>query len=90
VKDVTVGQVVRSIAGRDKGRFYVVMGFEGKRVLLVDGFNRKLERPKKKNILHIQLTNVVNPDIKDKLQKGDLVRDEEIYKFVKKLYEKEG
>lgn len=90
MRGVSIGQVVKSIAGRDKGRLYMVVGVEGRMLLLVDGFSRKLRRPKRKNILHVQLTNVVNLDIKNRLQRGGLVRDEEIHNFIKKLYEKEG
>ncbi len=88
--NVSIGQVVKSIAGRDKGRLYMVVGVEGKMLLLVDGFSRKLRKPKRKNVLHVQLTNVVDLDIRNRLQKGGLVRDEEIHSFIKKLYKKEG
>ena len=52
------GQLVRSKAGRDKGKHYLVLKVEGpNRVLLVDGRRRPLNRPKGKNIGHLQPYN---------------------------------
>lgn len=48
-----VGDVVCSKAGRDEGTFLVVVGIEGGYPLLCDGKQRPLERPKRKNPLHL-------------------------------------
>ena len=49
------GQLVRSLAGRDKGKHYLVLEkLDNKYVLLVDGRSRLVDRPKKKNIAHLQ------------------------------------
>ena len=50
------GTVVKSIAGRDAGRFLVVVNCEADRILVADGKVRKLADPKAKNIRHLQLT----------------------------------
>ena len=42
------GSVVKSKAGRDKGRFMVVINFDESHVYVCDGKERPLERPKKK------------------------------------------
>lgn len=52
-----VGDVVCSKAGRDEGTFLVVVGIEGGYPLLCDGKQRPLERPKRKNPLHLAWTN---------------------------------
>ncbi len=53
--DLKPGQLVRSLAGRDKGKHYLVLGdLDQKHVLLVDGRSRPVSRPKKKNIIHLQ------------------------------------
>lgn len=54
-----IGRVVYSRAGRDKAGFLVVVGCEGETLLLCNGKDRPLERPKKKNRKHIGLTNTV-------------------------------
>ena len=53
------GRIVCSKAGRDKGYFMVVVGCKDNLVLVCDGKERPLERPKSKNIKHLQLTNTV-------------------------------
>lgn len=51
------GTVVISKAGRDKGYFMAVVGREGENLLVADGKERPLCRPKKKNPKHLQRTN---------------------------------
>ncbi len=50
------GQVVRSLAGRDKGFLLAVVSADGGAVTLADGKRRPLERPKAKNVRHIVAT----------------------------------
>ena len=51
------GQIVRSKTGKDKENFLVVTEVCEKGVLLSDGKDRPLERPKFKNLRHIAPTN---------------------------------
>ena len=55
--DLIEGMVVISKAGRDKGRPLVITGAEGTRILVADGKERPLARPKKKNPKHLARTN---------------------------------
>ena len=52
--DILTGRVVISSAGHDKGRFMLVVGADGDRVLVADGKERKLDHPKRKNIRHVR------------------------------------
>lgn len=52
------GRVVRVIAGHDADGFFAVVAAEGRFVLLADGRRRKIDRPKRKNIRHIQKTRL--------------------------------
>lgn len=54
-----VGRIVCSKAGRDKGYFMVVVDSKDSLVFVCDGKERPLERPKCKNIKHLQFTNTV-------------------------------
>lgn len=48
-RDITVGQVVKSRAGRDAGNVFLVLEIvDDKHVLIVDGDKRPLEKPKRK------------------------------------------
>lgn len=50
------GTVVKSLAGRDKGKLLAVMQIGNGNVLVCDGKERPLDRPKSKNIRHIECT----------------------------------
>ena len=56
--DFVRGMVVISRAGRDKGSLLAVVGTDGKFVLVADGKERPLARPKKKNPKHLARTNM--------------------------------
>lgn len=48
------GTVVRSSAGRDKGKLLAVMQASGNQVTVCDGKERPIDRPKSKNIRHVE------------------------------------
>ena len=51
------GRIVRSKAGRDEGRYFVVIALEGAEFALVaDGRLRGVERPKRKRVKHLFVT----------------------------------
>ena len=54
MKELKKGMFARSLAGHDKGYLYVILEADEKRVLLTDGKSRPVERPKRKNRMHIQ------------------------------------
>lgn len=83
MEDWQIGQVVKSKAGRDKGRVFVVIGkFDDQHFLVTDGDLRKIEKPKKKKIKHLQKYNDIIWQIKEKIQNGDKLTNEEIRKFL--------
>lgn len=53
---VAQGTVVRSLAGRDKGKLLVVVAQTPTHLLVCDGKERPVARPKKKNPRHVQQT----------------------------------
>ncbi|RAL23278.1 KOW domain-containing RNA-binding protein [Thermoflavimicrobium daqui] len=69
--DVTVtdnhpklGQIVQVLRGRIAGSYAIVIDFEEPHfVWLADGDQRKADRPKKKNVKHIQPTRIVVEEI---------------------------
>jgi ribosomal protein L14E/L6E/L27E len=56
---MTVGSVVKSIAGHDKNRFFMVLRIEGDFAYIADGKARALSSPKKKRLKHLRKTNAV-------------------------------
>ena len=56
---VVKGSVVKSLAGRDQDRLFVAVAATDRCVFIADGKERKLEKPKRKNIKHISPTGTV-------------------------------
>lgn len=56
------GQVVRSIAGHDKGAFLTVLEVLSPLTVVCDGKRRPLERPKRKKFFHLAPTDTVLPE----------------------------
>ena len=54
--EIVEGSIVRSIAGRDKGSLFIVISREGDYVYLANGELRKVDRPKRKKLKHLQGT----------------------------------
>lgn len=57
--EIKPGMMVRSLAGRDKGGFMVVVSAADGYVFLADGKERRLGSPKKKSVKHIAPTKTV-------------------------------
>ena len=74
-----VGRVVRSKAGRDKGKFFVVVDLiDDNYVYLADGVLRKLSAPKKKKIKHLEAKSDCITSIREKLMNEKKVFDSEV------------
>lgn len=56
---VVKGSVVKALAGRDQGSFFVAVAAEDRFVYIADGKERKLGSPKRKNVKHISPTGRV-------------------------------
>ncbi len=52
--DIEAGMPVRSKAGHDKGCWYLVLRTEGRYAYLTDGRSKTPDKPKKKNVKHLQ------------------------------------
>lgn len=70
--DLAVGQLVKSLSGRDKGQHYLVLGFKDNRVMLADGRTRTLKKPKQKNRKHLQPYRLVMHEINERFRQGAL------------------
>ncbi|MPL68188.1 hypothetical protein SDC9_13901 [bioreactor metagenome] len=86
LRKIEIGQLVKSVAGRDIGHIYVVAGFvEPKYVLLIDGRERSVAKPKKKNIRHVNVLNSIAKDVAETLKTGAQVTDEDIRRTITSL-----
>lgn len=78
--EIVEGSVVRSIAGRDKGDLFIVLQREGEYTYLANGELRKVDRPKKKKLKHLQGTNYVSEFVQNKLSVSGKVTNSEVRK----------
>lgn len=81
--DWSIGQLVSSKQGRDKGKFYLLIREEGDYCFLVDGDKMPCHRPKRKNKKHIEGTKVFAGNVREKLLNGAMPTDVEIKRFIK-------
>ena len=83
---VQVGRIAVSKAGRDTGRVFVIKQvIDTYYVYIVDGDLRKMDRPKKKKLKHLKLSEDVLDSIADKLKEGTKVFDAEIRSAIRSL-----
>ena len=81
-----LGRLVKSTAGRDCGRFFVVVGkFDEKYILLADGDLRPIEAPKKKKLKHIEDMNILSEELKERLLRREHIQNAELRKIKKLL-----
>lgn len=77
------GMLAYSRAGHDKGNLYVIIEADQEYVYLVDGIQRKISNPKKKKAKHIQIINDIPEIIKECMNSGKKVTDEDIKRSIK-------
>jgi len=78
--DIARSDIVKSAAGRDKGKFFFVLGTEGEFLLLADGKSRKLERPKRKKRKHVVFTARSDCRTAEKIRSGEKITNSELRK----------
>lgn len=82
-KNEYLGRVVFSKAGRDKGKKMLIIGvINDEYVYLTDGSLRRVEKPKKKKLKHLVITDLISEEIKDDLLSEKKVSNTKIRKFL--------
>jgi len=71
---------VRSDAGRDKGKLFIVLAVEGEYLLLADGKTRKVESPKRKKRRHVLFVACDDTRISEKIRGEEKVTNSELRK----------
>ncbi|MDP4133133.1 MAG: KOW domain-containing RNA-binding protein [Bacillota bacterium] len=79
------GDLVLSRAGRDKNRYYIVVNMEKDYCYICDGDMRKSDRPKKKKNLHLVQTGLSSDFIKNRLNEGQRVTNNELRQEISKI-----
>ena len=78
ISDISISDVVVSTAGRDQDTLFYVIGEDGLFLLLANGKDRPLDRPKRKKRKHVQKVLRSETRVAEKLRAGDKVLNSEL------------
>ena len=78
LSEIGISDIVRSAAGRDRGKLLYCIGVDGQYLLLADGKGRTLEKPKRKKRMHTRLVLRSETRVAAKLKAGDKVLNSEL------------
>ena len=78
IPNIYVSDVVVSTAGRDQGRLYYVISTDELFLMLVNGKDRTLDKPKRKKRRHVQKVLRSETRVAAKLVSGDKVLNSEL------------
>ena len=87
-----IADLVVSLSGRDKNRVFMVTEvLDSNYVLIADGMLRKLEKPKKKKIKHLEKSQfVLNERLLQKISEGKKITNAELRKTIRTLIDAES
>lgn len=85
--EVKIGQIVKSKAGRDKDRNFIIVDIiDEQYVLIADGDLRKIDNPKKKKIKHLAIYNdVISDEVSKKLSADEKINNLLLRRELEKL-----
>ena len=78
MEEISRSDIVISMAGRDQGKLFYVIGTDGVYVLIANGKDRKLEHPKRKKLKHVRKVTRFESRIAAKLEQGEKVLNSEL------------
>ena len=76
--EIAKSSIVRSDAGRDKGKLFIVMAVQGEYLLLADGKSRKVESPKRKKRRHVLFVAADENRVSQKIISDEKVTNSEL------------
>ena len=78
ISDLNISDVVKATAGRDQDKLFYILGEEDQLLLLANGKDRPLDRPKRKKRKHVQKVLRSETRVAEKLRRGDKVLNSEL------------
>ena len=78
ISDFNISDVVKATAGRDQDKLFYVIAQEDAYLILANGKDRPLDRPKRKKRKHVQKVLRSETRVADKLRAGDKVLNSEL------------
>ena len=78
--EIAKSNIVRSDAGRDKGKLFYVLETQGEYLLLADGRSRKVESPKRKKRRHVLFVAAEENRLSGKIKGEEKITNSELRK----------
>ena len=78
IPDIKISDVVQTTAGRDAGQWFYVINADPFYLLLANGKDRTLEKPKRKKRKHVQKVLRSETRVAEKIRSGDKVLNGEL------------
>ena len=91
MQNISLGQLVLADAGRDKNKSFIVICIINEQyVYISDGDTRTIEKPKRKNIKHLKLQDIISEQLRQKIVTNTKIQNSEIKNFIKSCYKISG
>ena len=85
--DIAKSDIVKSIAGRDQGKYFFVLEAEGDFLILADGKTRKVETPKRKKRKHTATADFPQTRVAEKIRSGEKITNSELRRTLAQICE---
>ncbi len=79
------GSIVLSLAGRDKGNFFIITDIKDNFAYIVDGKIHKVENPKLKKLKHLAEHEVLTGELSKKIKNKSKITNQEVKRVLKKM-----
>ena len=76
--EIAKSDIVRSDAGRDQGKLFIVLAVEGEYLLLADGKGRRVEAPKRKKRRHVLFVAEDDTRLSNKIKGEEKITNSEL------------
>lgn len=81
-----LGKLAYSKSGRDAGRYFLITGIiDANYAYISDGDLRPIEKPKKKKLMHLKLTNETAEDILKLINSGEMVSNRMVKQYIQSM-----
>ena len=76
--EISKSDIVISLAGHDKGKLFYVIDTDGVYATLVDGKQRRVEKPKRKKLIHVRKVLRSDSTLAQRIRSGEHVLNSEL------------
>ena len=83
--EISKSDIVISLAGHDKGKLFYVIDTDGVYVTLVDGKQRRVEKPKRKKLIHVRKVLRSDSKLTEKIRTGEHLLNTELRRELAKI-----